>query len=60
MLPLANHLRGGGADDRVQSTQLWLNAKHLGSNSSNQVIQIKENLSANIFNAYCVHPDYCG
>lgn len=49
MLPLANHLRGGEADDRVQSTQLWLNAKHLGSNPSNQVILIKENLISKYF-----------
>lgn len=49
MLRLASHLHGGEADDRRQSTQLWLNAKHLGSKASNQVIQIKENLIKKYF-----------
>lgn len=44
MLTPANHLYGGEADDSMQSTQLWLHAKHLGSKPSNQVVQIKENL----------------
>lgn len=44
MLPPANHLCGGEADDSMQSTQLWLDAKHLGAKPSNQVVQIKENL----------------
>lgn len=44
MLPPANHLCGGKADDSMQSTQRWLDAKHLGSKPSNQVVQIKENL----------------
>lgn len=49
MLCLANHFRGGEADDRVQSIQLSLDAKHVGLNPSNQLIQIKENLISKYF-----------
>ena len=49
MLPLAKHLCGSKADDRMQSTQLWLDATHLGSKTSTQVIQIKGNLISKYF-----------
>lgn len=49
MSPLAKRLCGGEADDRMQSTQLWLDATHLGSKPNIQVIQIKENLISKYF-----------
>lgn len=57
MPPLANNLHGDEADDRMQSTQLWLDAIHLGSKPSTEVMPIKERLITNVFSAYYVHPD---
>lgn len=49
MPPLANNLHGDETDDRMQSTQLWLDAIHLGSKPSTEVMPIQESLISKHF-----------